>query len=65
VRLATRTYESFVRNGAALDTAQKAQLGQYNQQLATLFSDFSDKVLADESTYLAVTEAEMKGVPPT
>jgi peptidyl-dipeptidase Dcp len=63
VRLATRTYEGFVRNGAGLDAAQKAQLGQYNQQLATLFSDFSDKVLADESTYLAVTEAEMKGVP--
>ena len=63
VRLATRTYESFVRNGAALDATQKAQLGQYNEQLATLFSDFSDKVLADESTYLAVTQAEMKGVP--
>ena len=63
VRLATRTYEGFVRNGAALDAAQKAQLGQYNEQLATLFSEFSEKVLADESTYLAVTEAEMKGVP--
>ncbi|MCY7398507.1 MAG: M3 family metallopeptidase, partial [Sphingomonas bacterium] len=63
VRLATRVYEGFVRNGAALDATQKAQLGQYNEQLATLFSDFSDKVLADESTYMAVTEAEMKGVP--
>ncbi len=63
IRLATRTYESFVRNGAALNAAQKAQLSQYNQQLATLFSDFSDKVLADESTYLAFTDAELKGVP--
>ncbi|MDQ3080268.1 MAG: M3 family metallopeptidase, partial [Pseudomonadota bacterium] len=63
VRLATRVYESFVRNGAALNSAQKAKLGQYNEQLATLFSDFSDKVLADESTYLDVTEAEMTGVP--
>ena len=62
-RLATRTYDAFVRNGAALDTSQKAQLGLYNQQLATLFATFSEKVLADESTYLAVTEAEMKGVP--
>ena len=34
LRLATRTYEGFVRNGAALDATQKAQLGQYNQQLA-------------------------------
>ena len=62
-RLVTRIYESFVRNGAALDAAQKAQLSQYNQHLATLFSDFSDKVLADESTYLAFTDAELKGVP--
>jgi peptidyl-dipeptidase Dcp len=62
-RLVTRIYESFVRNGAALNAAQKAQLSQYNQQLATLFSDFSDKVLADESTYLAFTDAELKGVP--
>ncbi len=63
VRLATRVYEGFVRNGAALDAAKKSQLGQYNEQLATLFSEFSEKVLADESTYLAVTEAEMAGVP--
>ena len=62
-RLATRIYEGFVRNGAALDAAQKAQLGEYNQQLATQFASFSEKVLADESTYLPVTEAEMKGVP--
>ena len=63
VRLATRVYESFVRNGAALNASQKAQLGQYNEQLATLFSEFSEKVLADESLYLDVTEAEMEGVP--
>jgi peptidyl-dipeptidase Dcp len=62
-RLVTRTYESYVRNGAALDSAQKAQLGQYNQALATEFANFSEKVLADESTYLSVSEAEMKGVP--
>ena len=35
-RLATRTYESFVRNGAALDASQKAKLGQYNQQLSLI-----------------------------
>ena len=62
-RLATRTYEGFVRNGAALDAAQKAQLGEFNQQLAGLFTEFSAKVLADESLYLPVSEAEMKGVP--
>ena len=62
-RLVTRIYEGFVRNGAALDPARKAQLGQYNQQLASLFSTFSEKVLADESSYIFATEAELAGVP--
>ncbi len=62
-RLVTRIYEGFVRNGAALDASQKARLGQYNQQLATQFTTFSEKVLADESSYLDVAESEMAGVP--
>ena len=62
-RLLTRLYESFVRRGANLDPQQKAQLSSYNQQLATLFAEFSEKVLADESTYIAANEKEMAGVP--
>ncbi|WP_344695125.1 M3 family metallopeptidase [Sphingomonas rosea] len=62
-RLLTRTYESFVRNGAKLDPAQKQQLTAYNQQLASLFTDFNSKLLADEGSFTAASEAEMKGVP--
>ncbi|WP_426267901.1 M3 family metallopeptidase [Sphingomonas sp. LHG3443-2] len=62
-RLLTRTYESFVRNGAKLDAAQKQQLSGYNQQLASLFSDFNAKLLADEGTFTQASEAEMAGVP--
>jgi len=62
-RLLTRLYDSFVRRGANLNAEQKAQLSEYNQQLATLFATFSERVLADESTYISATEAEMKGVP--
>jgi peptidyl-dipeptidase Dcp len=62
-RLLTRLYDSFVRRGANLNPEQKAQLSAYNQQLATLFATFSERVLADESTYISATEAEMKGVP--
>jgi len=62
-RLLTRTYESFVRNGAKLDAAQKQQLSGYNQQLASLFSEFNAKLLADEGTFIQATEAEMAGVP--
>jgi peptidyl-dipeptidase Dcp len=63
LRLLTRTYEGFVRRGAKLNEAQKAQLSDYNQQLASAFSDFNAKLLADESTYTQATEAELAGVP--
>jgi peptidyl-dipeptidase Dcp len=62
-RLVTRYYDSFVRNGAKLTPEQKKQLSAYNQELAGLFSTFSEKVLSDESTYITVTDAELKGVP--
>jgi peptidyl-dipeptidase Dcp len=63
LRLLTRTYEGFVRRGAQLNDAQKAQLSDYNQQLAGAFSDFNSRLLADESTHTAANEAEMAGVP--
>jgi peptidyl-dipeptidase Dcp len=62
-RLLTRTYESFVRNGAKLSPEQKQQLSAYNQQLASLFSDFNARLLADEGTFTQASEAEMAGVP--
>jgi peptidyl-dipeptidase Dcp len=62
-RVVTRRYESFVRRGANLNPEQKQQLSGYNQKLAALFATFSEKVLADESTYIQASEAEMKGVP--
>jgi peptidyl-dipeptidase Dcp len=62
-RLVTRYYESYVRRGANLTPEQKQQLSAYNQELARLFAEFSEKVLADEGTHMAANEAEMKGVP--
>ena len=62
-RLLTRTYQSFVRRGANLNAAQKTQLSAMNQELAKEFSTFSEKVLADESTYIFATDAQLKGVP--
>jgi peptidyl-dipeptidase Dcp len=61
-RLLTRTYEGFVRRGAKLNEAQKTQLSGYNQQLATLFSEFNSRLLADESTFTQASEADMAGV---
>ncbi|MFL6843368.1 MAG: M3 family metallopeptidase [Allosphingosinicella sp.] len=62
-RLVTRYYENFVRRGANLDGSQKQQLSQYNQQLASAFAEFNEKLLADENTYVTATPAELKGVP--
>ncbi|HEX8512115.1 MAG TPA: M3 family metallopeptidase [Allosphingosinicella sp.] len=62
-RLVTRLYDSFVRRGANLNPEQKQQLTAYNSQLAGKFATFGEKVLADESTHIAATEAELKGVP--
>ncbi len=62
-RLLTRTYESYVRNGAKLDPAQKQQLSAYNSQLASLFSDFNARLLADEGSFTTATAADLAGVP--
>ncbi|HET6941441.1 MAG TPA: M3 family metallopeptidase [Sphingomicrobium sp.] len=62
-RLLTRSYDAFVRSGANLNPAQKQQLSAMNQELATLFSTFNERLLADEGTYISASEAELKGVP--
>ncbi|UZK71105.1 M3 family metallopeptidase [Sphingomonas sp. S1-29] len=63
-RLVTRTYDSYVRQGAKLNAAQKAEMSRINQALATEFSTFSEKLLADEGTAITVTdEAMLAGLP--
>ena len=62
LRLLTRTYEGFVRRGAKLNETQKTQLSGYNQQLASAFSDFNSRLLADEATFTQANEADMAGV---
>jgi peptidyl-dipeptidase Dcp len=62
-RVVTRYYQQFVRRGANLSPEQKQQLSAYNQELARLFAQFSEKLLADEQTYVTASEAELTGVP--
>jgi peptidyl-dipeptidase Dcp len=63
-RLAQRTYDGFVRQGAKLDTSQKAQLAKINQELAGAFSEFGQKVLADENSWVVIDgEADLAGLP--
>ena len=63
-RLVERSWQQFVRSGARLDAKQKEELGRINQDLARLFADFSNKVLADENTWVLIeNEADLAGLP--
>jgi peptidyl-dipeptidase Dcp len=64
-RLTWRYYTNFVRAGANLDAMAKARLSQINQQLAVLFTKFSQNLLADESNQVLVieNESDLAGLP--
>jgi peptidyl-dipeptidase Dcp len=63
-RLLTRTYDQYVRTGAKLSTDQKKRLGDINQELAVAFTDFGNKVLADENTWVVLdTPEDLAGLP--
>ena len=63
-RLAERSRDSFVRNGAALDAAGKAELGRINSALSSAFTRFGQAVVADENTWTVLTdESQTAGLP--
>jgi peptidyl-dipeptidase Dcp len=63
-RLAERSRDSFVRNGAALDAAGKAELGRINTALSNAFTSFGQKVVADENAWTVIPmEAGVAGLP--
>ncbi len=63
-RLVTEVYDRFVRSGAKLTVEQKAEMGRINQELATAFTDFGDKLLKDEDTWTVLeTEKDLAGLP--
>jgi peptidyl-dipeptidase Dcp len=64
MRLLERTYDGLVRNGAMLDAGKKAQVIRIETDLAKKFSAFSEKVLADEETFILITDtADLAGLP--
>jgi peptidyl-dipeptidase Dcp len=64
-RLVEVRYKAFVRAGAKLDAPAKARLSAINQQLAGLFTRFSQNVLADEADSVLVlkTDKDLGGLP--
>lgn len=65
-RLTWRYWNNFVRSGAKLNTEQKARIAEINGRLATLFTQFSQNVLDDETNLFTVVENEsdLAGLPP-
>jgi peptidyl-dipeptidase Dcp len=64
-RLVWLYYTRFVRSGARLGSEAKARLSQINQQLAGLFTKFSQNVLAEEDgqSMTLKNEEELAGLP--
>src|SRR5436309_1953452 len=64
-RLAWLYYTNFVRSGAKLDAKAKARLSEINQQLAGLFTKFSQNVLFEEDNQFVTlkSEADLAGLP--
>ncbi|HLO00619.1 MAG TPA: M3 family metallopeptidase [Pyrinomonadaceae bacterium] len=64
-RLTWLYYTNFVRAGARLSSEAKARLSQINQQLAGLYTHFSQNVLAEEDGQFIVLkdESELAGLP--
>lgn len=58
-------YTNFVRAGARLDANAKKRLSEINQQLAGLYTKFSQNVLAEETDQFLVlkSEDELAGLP--
>ena len=64
-RLIEVTYRNFVRRGAALGAVQKKRLKEINEKLASLYTTFSQNLLADEESGMVVFEKEddLAGLP--
>jgi peptidyl-dipeptidase Dcp len=65
VRVLDRYHTRFVRSGANLGAEDKKRLAEINERLASLGTQFSQNVLADEKSYMLVleTEEDLAGLP--
>src|SRR5690606_1568533 len=64
LRVLERYNTRFVRAGAALDEPAQKRLAAINERLATLGTQFSQNVLADEKAFaLMLDEGDLAGLP--
>ena len=63
-RIAERSRDGFIRSGAALDAAKKAELVRINTAVANACTSFGQKVVEDEKTWTHIpNEAGVAGLP--
>ena len=64
-RLLWLKYTEFVRSGARLEGEARSRLASINQELASLYTQFGQNVLADEAKSMLVIdrEADLAGLP--
>ena len=63
-RLTQRMLERFEDAGAHLDDATRSRVAEINQRLSSLYTEFSDRVMADEEELVTwLDEAQLEGLP--
>jgi peptidyl-dipeptidase Dcp len=63
-RITWLTYNDFARNGATLNAEDKKRYADINQELASLQTQFSTNILADEEGYvLYLDKSQLAGLP--
>ncbi len=63
-RVLMLTYRGFVRGGAALEGAEDARMQEIKSRLATLGTEFTQNLLADEREwFMELSEADLEGLP--
>ncbi len=60
-RVVQLTYEGFAMNGAELDDEKKARYAEINKELSTLYTNFSNNILADEENYVVYLTKDQLG----
>ena len=65
-RLVELTYDAFVRGGAKLTAEQKLEMGRINQELSSAFTEFGNRVLADENAWVVLDrQKDLAGLSPS
>ncbi len=63
-RITWLTYNNFAHNGATLKGEAKERYAEINQELASLYTKFSNNVLADEENYVTyISKDQLDGLP--